>query len=270
MPSRNVFLLGALGAVAHWIPRGRVRVASRTRRNSACRRFNLIDQQHRPATREIFEGRWSVLYLGFTHCPDVCPTTLALLESVGACLRSDGEHLQIVFLSADPERDTPQAMARYLRAFDPDFIGLTGSKSRDRQAVQEPGSGLRQEPRRQWRVHRGSLRGAGIDRSAGAGGRIFPAAVRSPIDSSPISADRFAHSAEAVSLMSDCAQARSSRSPTLRGLAVAIPGQQCLLQAEQRPAILGIALQILAIYGLRLPAALPAASSAAPSFCRTG
>ena len=129
MPSRNVFLLGALGAaligflaavlVSRHDGGGTQRVAN----------FNLVDQRHRPATREIFEGRWSVLYLGFAHCPDVCPTTLALLKTVDARMRARGERIQIVFLSADPERDTPQALARYLSAFDPGFIGLTGRKS---------------------------------------------------------------------------------------------------------------------------------------------
>ena len=129
MPSRNVFLLGALGAVLI----GFIAAVLVSRHEHDATRlvadFSLLDQRQKPATREIFEGRWSLLYMGFTHCPDVCPTTLALLESVGTSLRSDGEHLQIVFLSADPERDTPQAMSRYLGAFDPEFIGLTGRES---------------------------------------------------------------------------------------------------------------------------------------------
>ncbi len=91
--------------------------------------FALVDQERHPVTRKTFEGRWSLLFMGFTHCPDVCPTTLALLTAVDARLRAQGKTVQTVFLSADPERDTPQALATYLANFGSDLIGVTGEKA---------------------------------------------------------------------------------------------------------------------------------------------
>lgn len=67
--------------------------------------------------------------MGFTHCPDVCPTTLALLAGIDARLQAKGEALQTVFLSADPERDTPQVLSAYLANFGAHFIGVTGDEA---------------------------------------------------------------------------------------------------------------------------------------------
>ena len=86
----------------------------------------LVDQHDRPFTRESLKGRWSVLFMGFTHCPDVCPTTLATLRMLQAQL---GPRLQTVFVSVDPERDTPAALAAYLRQFSASFVGVTGDKA---------------------------------------------------------------------------------------------------------------------------------------------
>jgi protein SCO1/2 len=90
--------------------------------------FQLIDQRGAKVSRDVFADRWTVLFLGFTHCPDVCPTTLAMLSAIHRELSSSGRRLQIVLLSADPQRDRPEVMARYLRSFDPAFIGLTGEE----------------------------------------------------------------------------------------------------------------------------------------------
>ena len=80
-------------------------------------------------TREVFSGRWSLLYAGFTNCPDVCPTTLALLAKLKARLRARGVDPQIIFLSVDPARDTPAQLAQYVGHFDPTLIGVTGNKA---------------------------------------------------------------------------------------------------------------------------------------------
>jgi protein SCO1/2 len=89
--------------------------------------FALLDQRGRPFGPAALEHRWSLVFTGFTHCPDLCPTTLAFLAS----LRSQipGRKLQIVFVSVDPERDTPEAIASYLAHFDPGFVGVTGASA---------------------------------------------------------------------------------------------------------------------------------------------
>lgn len=88
--------------------------------------FSLVDQHGRPFGRNALENRWSLVFTGFTHCPDLCPTTLALLASVRARVPGDG--LQIVFVSVDPERDTPGRIADYLAHFDARLVGTTGTR----------------------------------------------------------------------------------------------------------------------------------------------
>ena len=89
--------------------------------------FSLVDQRGRPFGRAALEHRWSLVFTGFTHCPDLCPTTLAFLASLRS--RVPGDELQIVFVSVDPERDTPRKIASYLAHFDPGFIGITGARA---------------------------------------------------------------------------------------------------------------------------------------------
>jgi len=90
-------------------------------------RFAFTDQGGRPFTRANLEGRWSLLFTGFTHCPDVCPTTLAMMGDLQRRLAR--EDLQFVFVSVDPERDTPETIARYLAHFDPKLVGATGTRA---------------------------------------------------------------------------------------------------------------------------------------------
>jgi protein SCO1 len=93
--------------------------------------FRLVDHAGRPFDRERLRGRWHFLFFGFTHCPDVCPTTLATLASVRAGLRDlpASDQPGAVFISVDPRRDTPKALARYLPHFDPEFVGVTGDSA---------------------------------------------------------------------------------------------------------------------------------------------
>jgi len=92
--------------------------------------LELTDHTGKPRRLEDFRGKAVVLFFGFTHCPDVCPTTLALLASVQkqAALR-DGKlaGLKVALITVDPERDTPEQLGRYIASFRGDFIGLTGS-----------------------------------------------------------------------------------------------------------------------------------------------
>lgn len=86
--------------------------------------FQLTDHLGRPFTVHDLQGRPSLVFFGFTHCPDVCPTTLAKLAQVKKAAAIAG--LQVLFVTVDPERDDPKAVGVYAHAFDPDFIGLTG------------------------------------------------------------------------------------------------------------------------------------------------
>lgn len=88
--------------------------------------FQLVNQHARSFGRADLEGGWTLLFAGFTHCPDICPTTLATLAAIDAQLRARGVALDTVFLSLDPERDTPATLAPYLAHFNPQFIGATG------------------------------------------------------------------------------------------------------------------------------------------------
>lgn len=89
--------------------------------------FALIDQNGRPKTDRDFHGRWTLLYFGYTYCPDVCPTTLAMIEKALAKMGPPAQAVTPVFVSVDPERDTPSVLKAYLKSFGPQFVGLTGS-----------------------------------------------------------------------------------------------------------------------------------------------
>ncbi len=89
--------------------------------------FTLIGTDGQTVTEADFAGRPRAMFFGFTHCPDVCPTTLAEADGWLKALGPAGDDLRIVFVSVDPERDTPQSMKDYLSAFDPRIVGLTGT-----------------------------------------------------------------------------------------------------------------------------------------------
>jgi len=87
----------------------------------------LIDHHGQPFTRERFEGRWSLVFFGFTYCPDICPTTMAFLDRFVAELEgTEVEDTQVVMVSVDPARDTVEQLAQYVPFFNEDFIGVTG------------------------------------------------------------------------------------------------------------------------------------------------
>jgi protein SCO1/2 len=88
--------------------------------------FQLTDHLGRPFTAQDLRGKPSLVFFGFTHCPDVCPTTLVKLAQVKKAAAIAG--LQVLFVTVDPQRDTPTAMGLYVHAFDPEFIGLTGDQ----------------------------------------------------------------------------------------------------------------------------------------------
>lgn len=89
--------------------------------------FTLIGTDGQTVTEADFAGRPHAMFFGFTHCPDICPTTLAEADGWLNALGPAGDDLSIVFVSVDPERDTPELMKSYLSAFDPRIVGLTGT-----------------------------------------------------------------------------------------------------------------------------------------------
>ena len=86
--------------------------------------FALSDQHGKPRTLQEFAGKVVVVFFGFTQCPDVCPTAMAELAEVKKLLGPDGDKLQAVFITVDPERDTPEVLKAYMANFDPIFIAL--------------------------------------------------------------------------------------------------------------------------------------------------
>lgn len=89
--------------------------------------FQLIDANNQPLTLENLKDQWSLLFFGFTHCPDLCPTTLATLNLAYQKLESNHAKLpQLIFISVDPQRDDPERMHDYLISFNPHFLGASG------------------------------------------------------------------------------------------------------------------------------------------------
>jgi protein SCO1/2 len=89
--------------------------------------FQLTNDQGKAVTAKDYQGKVTLLYFGYTHCPDVCPLTLAHLHVVMQRLGKLADGAQILFVSVDPARDTPEALHAYVTAFDPHVVGLTGS-----------------------------------------------------------------------------------------------------------------------------------------------
>jgi protein SCO1/2 len=96
---------------------------------------NLVDQDGHARGRDDFKGHVTVLLFGFTHCPDLCPTTLSNLAAVLDQLGEDRDRVQIVFITVDPQRDTSGVLRDYLSGFGPNFIGLTGEAVAIRKAA---------------------------------------------------------------------------------------------------------------------------------------
>jgi protein SCO1/2 len=91
--------------------------------------FELTDHTGAPFDLSTLDGKWTLMFFGYTHCPDVCPVTLSVLEQVRALLESAGtetDDLQTVFVSVDPERDTIEHLREYVTYFDPRLLGVTG------------------------------------------------------------------------------------------------------------------------------------------------
>jgi protein SCO1/2 len=99
--------------------------------------LELADAQGDLRHLEDFRGKAVVLFFGFTRCPDVCPTTLAEIAGAVKTLGPDAERVQVLFVTVDPERDTPQALREYVGAFDPRFIALRGDEAATQRVAKE-------------------------------------------------------------------------------------------------------------------------------------
>jgi protein SCO1/2 len=93
------------------------------------RDFHLQDHTGKPRSIADFKGKVVMLFFGYTHCPDQCPTTMAEMAGVRSKLGEDGRRVQGLFVTVDPRRDTPQVLAQYVSAFDPSFLGLYGDEN---------------------------------------------------------------------------------------------------------------------------------------------
>src|SRR5436189_969979 len=89
--------------------------------------FQLTDQAGQPVTEQNLKGKPTLIFFGFTHCPDVCPTSLFEISEVLKAMGKDADRVNAFFVSVDPERDTAAAMKDYLSSFDPHLKGLTGN-----------------------------------------------------------------------------------------------------------------------------------------------
>lgn len=130
-----VIILVFMGGFLHKVLSPRILSDAELRANGAfvfeqprlIEEFQLVDQRGQPFTLDDLKGQWTIAFFGFTHCPDICPTTLATLSRVLDSLdESIREQTQVLLVSVDPARDTPEKLAKYLGYFNDEFIGVTG------------------------------------------------------------------------------------------------------------------------------------------------
>lgn len=151
MPRRSILLFaGVCIALAAAVAVGTIMVVNgRGETGSASRQigstgqpdvggpFQLVNQDGQAVDQTLLDGKWSLVFFGFTYCPDYCPTTLAMLEATKQAMGDRADDVQIIFISIDPERDTPQALKDYLSSdgFPEGVIGLTGTPAQVRAAA---------------------------------------------------------------------------------------------------------------------------------------
>lgn len=99
--------------------------------------FRLIDADGHERTLADYKGKAVMMFFGFTQCPDVCPTALVRAAETKRLLGADGERLQVIFVTVDPERDLPVVLKAYTQAFDPSFIGLYGDMQRTSETAKD-------------------------------------------------------------------------------------------------------------------------------------
>jgi protein SCO1/2 len=120
-------LIGTLGSAALLVLGGQRSMVETTGKGLIGGPFTLVDQTGRTVTDQDFRGRYMLVFFGFTHCPDVCPTELQVMSASLDELGPKAEQVVPIFITLDPERDTPAAMGAYVKNFGSRFVGLTGS-----------------------------------------------------------------------------------------------------------------------------------------------
>lgn len=123
------FLIGALVGVALLVfntetPGSRVVTSGKALVGGP---FELVGKDGKTVTDQDFRGRHMLVFFGFTHCPDICPAELQVMAAAVEDLGADADKVVPIFISVDPERDTPEAVTAYVENFGPSFVGLTGS-----------------------------------------------------------------------------------------------------------------------------------------------
>jgi protein SCO1/2 len=116
---------------------------------SLIREFQLTDQHGEKFDNQSLNGKWSFVFFGYTFCPDICPTTLAVLTAMQKQLQHAPENwsdTQVVFVSVDPERDTQEILANYMDFFNKEFYAVTGSRSEIDKLTRQFGAGYIIEP----------------------------------------------------------------------------------------------------------------------------
>ena len=111
--------------------------------------LSLIDQNNKAFDLKDLTGKWSFVFFGYTYCPDICPMTLATLVGVNNQLKAQAKQAadyRIIFVSVDPDRDTPEVLSRYLEYFDKGFVGVTGRKDQIDAVTRQFGAGYIKEP----------------------------------------------------------------------------------------------------------------------------
>lgn len=101
------------------------------------RELSLTDHNGQPRTLADFKGKVVILFFGFTQCPDICPTTLGASAAAMQLLGSDADKVQVLFVTLDPARDTPEVLTKYTPAFHPSFLGLYGNAEATAAAAKE-------------------------------------------------------------------------------------------------------------------------------------
>jgi len=128
-----VFALAALGLAAYVVIQDRERVVAGGGDGSVVGApiggpFELVDHTGRPVTEADYAGKFLLVFFGYTYCPDICPTTLNTVALTMQTLGDDAAMVQPLFVTIDPERDTPQVLADYVALFDANIVGLTGTQ----------------------------------------------------------------------------------------------------------------------------------------------
>lgn len=127
----------------------------------------LTDHTGKPRTLADFQGKVAVIFFGFTQCPDVCPTTLGEMAKVVKELGADGDKVQVLFVSVDPERDTPELLKQYVTAFHPSFLGLVGDADATARTAKEFKVYVQKQPAKDTKDAKEAKGSYSVDHSAG-------------------------------------------------------------------------------------------------------